>query len=400
MKVHKIVKQTIQNVTSNMHVSRRSAFTACVVSILDGNPVSVTRIGRGISDNTLEKHKIKRADRLCSNRYLHKESFDIYQSIVSQFAQLNPTPIILVDWSDLDDRQDKFLLRATIALDGRAITIYQEAHTNKTKDKPTTHKLFLKRLKSMFDNNIKPIIVTDAGFRGPWFQQVKEIGWDFVGRVSNRTKYQLEDQLQWTPIKTLYPKATKGAKLIGAAQLAKSNPTPVNLVLVKKRSKGRHKLTRHGDISRWTNSKRAAQREREPWLLATSLANSSTLVKRTVKIYQSRMQIELTFRDTKNVYYGLGFSANRTKKLKRMCVLLLLSAIASLILVIIGLLAEKQAIHKDFQANTVSNRRVLSLHYLGLRIVQNGQYQLRNSNRKIIQKLFFAYMISYNESMF
>ena len=67
-------------------------------------------------------------------------------------------------------------------------------------------------------------------------------------------------------IKTLYGKATRTPTVIGAATLAKANPTPVTLVLYKKKPQGRHKLTRRGTTAQWTNSKLAAEREREPWL--------------------------------------------------------------------------------------------------------------------------------------
>jgi len=192
MKVQKIVEHIIRKVTPNMHASRRLALSACVNSILNGNPTSVTRIGRGIPNNALEKHKIKRADRLCSNPLLQFECNEIYQTMVNQFGNLSATPIILVDWSDLDDRQDKFLLRASIAMEGRAVTLYQETHTVKTKDKPMTHQQFIARLKVMFADDVKPIIVTDAEFRCPWFKQVRDIGWDFVGRVRNRAQYRLD----------------------------------------------------------------------------------------------------------------------------------------------------------------------------------------------------------------
>lgn len=371
MKVQKIVEQTIQKVTLNMHKTRQAAVISCIQSILNGSPVCVTGIGRGISNSAYEKHKIKRADRLCSNSFLRLSSTSIYQLMTSEFRQLSSAPIILVDWSDLDDRQENFLLRASMAIDGRAITLYQEVHTIKTKEKRKTHLRFLKQLKSMFNHSTKAIIVTDAGFRCPWFQQVREVGWDFVGRVRNRTQYQLSNGTTWTPVKQLHIGASKTAKCIGEVKLAKSNPTKLNLVVYKKAKKGRHKFNRKGDVSRWTNSKRAADREREPWLLATSLKQTNTLAKKAVGIYQTRMQIELTFRDTKNPYYGLGFSVNRTRSVDRISVLILLASIASLILTLIGMISEKLGIHRRFQANTVENKRVLSFHYLGLRVYQN-----------------------------
>lgn len=400
MKVQSIVDQTIRKITPNMHSSRRLALHSCVSSILGGSSNSVTSIGRGISGTAFEKHKIKRADRLCSNQLLYSECLLIYQEIVSHFGHSSSTPIILVDWSDLDDRQDKFLLRASLAIDGRALTLYQEVHTIKTKDKPSTHQMFLKRLKAMFSAKTKPIVVTDAGFRCPWFQQVRELGWDFVGRVRNRTQYQLCDETSWTPVKELYKQATQSPKLVGAASLAKANPTVANLVVYKKKPKGRHRYTRKGKIAQWTNSKLTAKREKEPWLLATSLSLTNTLAKRVVKIYQSRMQIELAFRDTKSPQYGIGFSVNRTKKLERLVILILLSAITSLVLLVIGLIAEEANFQKQFQANTERKRRVLSLHYLGLRVYQESAIMLKNCAWQATKKRLEKYALIFEEKAF
>lgn len=38
----------------------------------------------------------------------------------------------------------------------------------------------------MLPPNCRAIFVTDAGFRTPWFKQVKAFGWDWVGRIRNR----------------------------------------------------------------------------------------------------------------------------------------------------------------------------------------------------------------------
>ncbi len=134
MKVQKIVEQTIHKVTKNMHRTRQKTVISCVQSILNGNPVCVTGIGRGISNCAFEKHRIKRADRLCSNVNFQSSAHSIYQQILSEFGHFSSTPLISIDWSDLDDRQENFLLRASIALDGRGITLYQEVHSIKTKE--------------------------------------------------------------------------------------------------------------------------------------------------------------------------------------------------------------------------------------------------------------------------
>ena len=104
-------------------------------------------------------------------------------SLIGQTKQ----PIIHVDWSDMDERKQHFLIRASLAAQGRSLTLYEEIHPLKSKEKPKTHRLFMNQLKAMLPEDCKPIIVTDAGFRIPWFKLIESLGWDFIGRVRNRT---------------------------------------------------------------------------------------------------------------------------------------------------------------------------------------------------------------------
>ncbi|MCC4834990.1 transposase, partial [Shewanella sp. 10N.7] len=68
------------------------------------------------------------------------------------------------------------------------------------------------------------------------------------------------------------------------------------LVIFKRNAKGRKDKVVTGEKSRRSKQSRAsAEREKEPWLLATSLCLSSAAAKRVVKIYSTRMQIEESF---------------------------------------------------------------------------------------------------------
>ena len=42
-------------------------------------------------------------------------------------------------------------------------------------------------------------MVTDAGFRGPWFRDVEARGWDWVGRIRNRgnSKFATLEWVDW-----------------------------------------------------------------------------------------------------------------------------------------------------------------------------------------------------------
>jgi hypothetical protein len=132
-------------------------------------------MGRGIDSKAYEKNSIKRADSLCSNTNLSIESYSIYGSICKHFSRISTRPVILVYWSDLDKYGHPFLLRAFLAFDGRPILFYQEVHSIKTKEKRATHNTFLTGLKALISVKVIPIIVTDAGFKVPWFRQLLKL---------------------------------------------------------------------------------------------------------------------------------------------------------------------------------------------------------------------------------
>lgn len=84
-------------------------------------------------------------------------------------------PAIIVDWSDIDTGKKLFLLRAAVSVGGRALPVYGEVHGRCHHRDDTTR--FLHRLAALLPEDCKPIIVTDAGFKTPWFRTVEELGW-------------------------------------------------------------------------------------------------------------------------------------------------------------------------------------------------------------------------------
>jgi transposase len=137
-------------------------------------------------------------------------------------------------------------------------------------------------------------------------------------------------------------------------------------VLVKEKAKGRRAFNANGSRQRDTNSLKYADGARDPWLLATSLPYHRHLSKQVIDIYRQRMQIEEGFRDMKSTRFGLGYENNRSTTKTRITVLVLLTTLASLVAVLLGMLLVVSNKHRRFQANT-ETKSVLSFHFLGLR---------------------------------
>jgi len=367
MNVRTILTNIVSFVTPKMHATRQKAVTDCVYSLANGSTATVTSIGRGIDSKAYEKHSIKRADRLLSNPNLLREKTFVYAAVCRLFCTAKH-PTISIDWSDLDDCKRHFLLRAALSFEGRSITLYEEVHPLSTKEKPATHQLFLQTLSLLLPVGCQPVIVTDAGFKTPWFRQIEALGWYFVGRVRKPMNYSTDKGAHWQCISQLYAKATQRPKQY-QAEIARGSPFACTLTLYKQKAKGRHALNADGSIKASKISQSNARANTDPWLLASNLPKTQRQGTKVVAIYRQRMQIEESFRDMKSTQFGLGFEQNCTTKLNRLSILLLLVNLASLVLILLGVGVTVAQRHWQFQANTEREKRVLSFHTLGLRAI-------------------------------
>ena len=202
---------------------------------------------------------------------------------------------------------------------------------------------------------------------------VTSLGWDYVGRVRNRTHCQkLTEEFgtyptdgHWFPIKGLYQFAAQKVKDLGLYWLGEKAQFTTRMVVLRRRPKGRKDKTVTGERARRSKQSRAsAMREKEPWLLATSLCSQSASPKKVARIYATRMQIEESFRDLKS---GLKMNACGTRNMKRLEVLLIIAAVAQYLLYWLGLTVKEAGQNWQYQANSTRSRNILSNQFIGLR---------------------------------
>ncbi|QQX79836.1 IS4 family transposase [Shewanella sp. KX20019] len=377
MNAKQVLSKCLSLVTPLMHRTLRQSLFSAIESSMNGGSLSITGLGRDIDSNAFEKHKIKRVGRLCSNTKLYRDIEFIYTRMTYLLVGTMKQPIIHIDWSDLDDRKQHFLIRASLAAQGRSLTLYEATTLNK-KEKPKTHLLFLRKLKVMLPHDCKPIIVTDAGFRIPWFKQILSLNWDYVGRFRNRTHCKKCPEDDWYPVKKLYVQSSCRAKNLGVYFLGEQVSFKSRLVIFKRKAKGRKDKTAMGDKARRSKQSRAsAEREKEPWLLASSLCSKSDNAKSIVKIYATRMQIEESFRDVKT---GLKMNDSGSRLLHKLSVLLLIACLSQFMLYFLGLAAKAADKHRQYQANSIKHRNVLSNQFIGLRAYKDWNLKLLKSH--------------------
>lgn len=367
--LHEILSKTI-------HKTRIKTLLSLLIGLFDSKQLKLTQLGRSIPTSGQERSGILRVNRFLSNIYYQKNSIDIYHSI-TQFVLKNiPNPDIIVDWSSLPNSTyrtqdgEHLILRASYSAQGRAITLYEEVHPKRLEGNPKVHKAFLENLQSILPDGCIPCIITDAGYKTPWFKSVAKLGWNYIGRVACATSC-YDDGAGFQEATTLFDYAQKTPRFLGSFLLTKTNRFETNFYVYKGSPKGRHKWTKTipKKIAKDKDSTKHGKSYREPWVLVSSLRGDNC-AERVVEKYKRRMTIEEGFRDTKSVDYGFSMKENVTIDPKRYIVWLMLAALGSLIAWIIGFAGEKQNIHYAFQANSYKKRRVLSFFYLGCQMIR------------------------------
>lgn len=350
----------------SIHQVRLKCVVDAVDSVLHCQHLQLTAIGRGLNNNVADKHSIKRIDRLLGNRQLNVERFDFYKWVATQTLITKKHPVILVDYSDVNPLQTHFIIRAAVSAHGRALTVYEEVHEQL--NNPILLRGFVKALSLLLPKNCRPIIVTDAGFRGTWRDMITERGWFYVMRQRNNELAHFPGK-KWHPCKDLYHLARRAPRCLGEIVINRNSPCHTQAYVYAEPSKKRIARTLKGKKKRSSHSKKHAAREREPWLLLSNLPLTYNSADRVVKLYKQRMQIEELFRDLKSHRTGLRFRGTQCRQRIRLEALLLLAALANFIVWIMGLWSINRRLHHGMQANTIRHRNVLSVITVGFRLI-------------------------------
>ena len=366
MRATEVLQKCLGDALGAMHALRSRVLLRAVESVVHGRRLTMIDLARSWPDADRIRAPLKALDRLLGNRHLHAEREHIYTAMARWLVR-SKQPIIIIDWSDLKADRSWHLLRAAMPVGGRTLPILDMVFPGGKQGSPKAERQFLQRLAEVLPAHVCPILVTDAGFRAPWFRAVDAMGWHWLGRLRNTTYVKFDhtsdEPSSWVSCKSLYALARRAPRDLGVMHVVRSQPLACRMVLHAKPPKGRKDRNRRGVPARNSYSRKSAQRESEPWLLQASPA----LVlgaRQIVALYTRRMQIELSFRDLKSHRYGQAFEDSLTRKGKRIEVLLLLSALAAFATWLVGMACESAGIDQ-WLTPFRSKRRLYSVMRLG-----------------------------------
>lgn len=367
MRATEVLQKCLGDALKPMHALRRHVLLRAVEALIHGRRLTLIDVARAWPEAERIRAPLKALDRLLGNPHLHAEREHVHAAM-ARWLLRGPHPVIVLDWCDLKADRRWHLLRAAVPVGGRTLTILDMVFPDGQQGSPAAEKRFLQRLATLIPHHVKPILVTDAGFRAPWFRAVETMGWYWLGRLRHRTlvkPVEVSDESEaWVPCRALYELAVAAPRDLGLMDTVRAKPWRCRVVVHAKPPKGRKQRNRQGLPSRTKKCKENAAREREPWLLVASPALKHLNARQVVALYARRMQIELSFRDLKSHRYGHGFEDSLTRKGKSIEVLLLLHTMAAFASWLVGMACETAGIDQ-WLTPCRAKRRLYSIMRLG-----------------------------------
>ena len=310
-----------------------------VVGVLHAAVLSIHAIGRAYAHavGRNKKHGVKQIDRLLSNSGV--DVWELFPKWVRFVVGPREESVIALDWTDFDDDDHTTLAAHLITTHGRATPLIWMTVPKSTLEGQRSaheHKL-IEKLHECIGENVQITLLADRGFGDhKLYRMLQTLGWDFVIRFKGNIQVENADGVTKTAAEWV-PSSGRATMLRGARVTRRRAEVPAVVVVHAKNMK-------------------------EAWCLATTL--SERKASDIVKLYGRRFTIEETFRDQKNLRFGMGLSSTHIADTARRDRLLLLAAIAHALLTLLGAAGEECGMDRMLKTNTVK-RRTISLFRQG-----------------------------------
>jgi hypothetical protein len=336
-----------------IHRARREVFCAAVSAVMAGHGLTLSRLARALLDQSRYKAALKRIDRLIGNaRRIAQEAEVVGAALLRLGCRQGQPLVIAVDWSKVAPGGAFVELRAALVQKGmgRGLTLYQQVYPGSKLGNAGAERRLLECLHAWMPAGMAVILITDAGFRRPWFRAVERLGWSWIGRVRSGVCVS-RDGDHWPQACAWFAQAShKACRWQG--WLTHQFQFACDFVLYRQRALGRKPYGRVGHGSTPKAQREARARAREPWLLAHSADLRTLRPDEIVALYGRRMQIEENFRDSKSTALGMGLELSQSRSASRLQALLLIGTLAAFLLWHIGQLTEAEGLHLHFKATT------------------------------------------------
>ena len=324
---------------SDLHAKRVCSLSHAVLGVMTSASLAVAVIGQALAQARAKtgKHAIKQVDRLLSNQGV--DVWELFPLWIKETIGASRDLIVAMDWTEFDADDQSTLALNLVTNHGRAqpllwFSVFKAELTGKRND---IEDMCLNRLQEALPEGTKVTILADRGFGDvKLFSFLEELGFGYVIRFRGDIFVTAADG------ETRRAEAWVGvggrARKLADAEISKEKQKVGAVVCVH------------------------AKGMKDAWHLATSDGQAAT--RAIINLYSRRSSIEPGFRDTKDLRFGMGLSSVRVGDPYRRDRLLLISAIAIVLLTLLGGAGEALGMDRLLKSNTVK-RRVHSLFRQG-----------------------------------
>lgn len=325
----------------DLHAKRVASLADATVGALQGAQLAVGALGRAlaIAKELQAKHAIKQVDRFFSNTGV--DVWKLFATWVPFVIGGRPEIVVALDWTDFDRDDQATIALYLITKHGRATPLlWKSVVKSDLQGWRNEHEDgLLQRLADVVPTGTKVTVLADRGFGDQALYELlkDQLGFDFIIRFRGIVKVtsaegETKSALAWTPNngRTL---------LLRGARVTRAGRELGAVVCLK------------------------AKGMKEAWHLATSHTDQPGA--EIVKLYSKRFTIEESFRDLKNLRFGMGLTETRISSPDRRDRILLVGAIAAALLTLLGAAGEAVGEDRRMKANT-SKERTHSLLNQGL----------------------------------
>ena len=334
------VQEFLNRVFSNdLHAKRILSLANGALGVMASAALAVSLVGQAVAQarGTLPKSGIKQVDRLLGN--VGVAPWDLFAAWVREAVGERREIVVAMDWTDFDADNQSTLALHLVTNHGRAtpliwLTVDKDELKNQRND---FEDACLKRLKEVLPEGVKATILADRGFGdAKLFSFLETLGFDYVIRIRGN----------------IHVAAADGETRLAADWVSKSG---------RARKLPQAEITAARQrIGAYVGVK--AKGMKEAWHLVASDATLSA--SQIINLYSKRWTIEPSFRDSKDLRFGMGMSALKIDDPQRRDRLLLLNALAIVLLTILGAAGESLGMDRQLRTST-TKRRVHSLFRQG-----------------------------------
>jgi len=315
----------------DLHAKRVLSLANGVTGVLRAATLSVHAIGEGYAEvaKTKPRFGVKQVDRFLSNTAI--DVARLTPSWARFVVGARKEIVVALDWTDFERDDHATLCAYVVTTHGRATpltwkTVKKSTLAGKRNDFEYE---VIDRLHAALPTDVAVTLLADRAFGDQkLYALLESLGWDYVIRFRGAILVE-DDRGTQQPGEAWVPASGRATMIRPARVTADRALVPAVVVVHQSKMK-------------------------EAWCLATSLADRKAA--EIVALYGKRFTIEETFRDAKDLRFGMGLSATHIRDAGRRDRLLLLAAIAHALLTLLGAASEKTGMDAYLKVNTAKKR--------------------------------------------